>query len=254
MEHKEAWYRGEIVMKFTDFYANEGKKVIISANGRSYARHAITTHFVQIGESYIDLIEKYVKPVYEPGDILFSSEKVIALCQGRIVTEEEVRPGVWARFLARFVRQTPAGPGMGLPVKMQFAINHCGLGRVLWAAVCAAFDSLHGLHGTFYRMLGREIRGLDGFYGKEIPEYEHIGIRIPSEPDKVCDEVWQKTGVMMVIVDANDLGIELLGRSGQLRHWPRYKLLNLVADNPAGQSRQFTPFILVRELLAVSPG
>ena len=234
-------------MEYTDFYANEGKQVVISAYGRTYARHAIATHFVQIGESYIELVEKYVKPIYEPGDILFSSEKVIALCQRRIVTEDEVRPGIWAGILSRFVRQTPAGPGMGLPMKMQFAINHCGLGRVIWAAVCAGLDTLHGVHGTFYKMLGREIQGLDGFYGEDISEYEHIGIRIPSEPDKVCDEVWQRTGVVMAIVDANDLGIELLGKSGQLQSWSEAGLLSLVADNPAGQRRQFTPFILVRE-------
>lgn len=234
-------------MEYTDFYANEGKQVVISVGGRTYARHAIATHFVQIGESYIELVEKYVKPIYEPGDILFSSEKVIALCQRRIVTEDEVRPGIWAGILSRFVRQTPAGPGMGLPLKMQFAINHCGLGKVIWAAVCAGLDTLRGVHGTFYKMLGREIRGLDGFYGEDISEYEHIGIRIPSEPDKVCDEVWQKTGVVMAIVDANDLGIELLGKSDQLQSWSEISLLSLVADNPAGQCRQFTPFILVRE-------
>ncbi len=235
-------------MEFTEFYANEGKKIVISANGKIYARHAAATHFVQIGESYISLIEEYVKPIYQPGDILFSSEKIISLCQGRIVTEEEVRPGIWARILSRFVRQTPAGPGMGLPAKMQFAINHCGLAKVLLAAVCAGFDTLRGVRGTFYKMLGREIGGLDGFYGEDISEYAHIGIRIPSEPDKVCEEVWQKLGVMMAIVDANDLGIELLGRCGQLRNYSEAELLNLVADNPAGQSRQFTPFILVREI------
>ena len=76
-----------------EFYANEGKNVLIQANGKIYARHAITTHFVQAGESYIDLVERYVKPVYQPGDILSSSEKVIALCQGRVVTEDQVRPG-----------------------------------------------------------------------------------------------------------------------------------------------------------------
>ena len=41
---------------------------------------------------------------------------------------------VWAKVLSRFVHQASAGPGMGLPVKMQFAINVCGLPRVLWAA------------------------------------------------------------------------------------------------------------------------
>lgn len=241
-------------MEYADFHANEGKKIMISANGKKYARHAITTHFVQIGESYISLIEKYVKAIYQPGDILFSCEKVISLCQGRIVTEEEVRPGIWARILSRFVRRTPAGPGMGLPMKMQFAINHCGLGRVLLAAFFAGLDAFRGVHGTFYKMLGNEIGGLDGFYGEDILEYAHIGIRIPSEPDRVCDEVWQKTGVAMVIVDANDLGVEMLGKCGQLRDCPEPELLNLIADNPAGQSRQFTPFILVRECRHSSAG
>lgn len=231
-----------------DFYANEGKAVTIQVNGKTYARHAVTTHFVQVGESYIDLLEQYVKPVYQPGDILSASEKVIALCQGRVVTEEQVRPGFWAKFLSRFVHQTSAGPGMGLPVKMQFAINFCGLGRVLKAAVCAGFDKLRGIHGTFYQMLGDEVRGLDGFFGRDIPEYAHMGIRIPHEPNKVCDEVYQKTGIVMMIVDANDLTVELLGKSGQLRDWPQFQLLALIADNPAGQDRQLTPFILIREI------
>ena len=231
------------------FCANQGKQVTIQAGDRTYARHAIATHFVQSGESYLDLIETYVKPVYQPGDILSSSEKVIALCQGRVVTEEQVRPGFWAKLLSRFVHQTSAGPGMGLPTKMQFAINQCGLGRVLWAAIRAGFDKLRGVRGTFYRLLGEEVRGLDGFYGEDIPEYAHMGVRVPSEPDKVCDEVFEKTGVMMMIVDANDLDVELLGRCGQLKDRNPDQLSALIADNPAGQGRQLTPFILIREIL-----
>ena len=231
-----------------DFYANEGKNVVIEAGGKQYARHAITTHFVQVGESYIDLMEKYVKPLYQPGDILSSSEKVIALCQGRIVTEDECKPGFWAKVLSRFVHQTSAGPGMGLPVKMQFAINNCGLPRVQWAAVCAGFGKLFGKRGVFYDMLGEEVTGLDGFYGEEIPEYEHMGVRVPSHPEKVCDEVFEKTGVVMMIVDANDLNVELLGKGEQLRSWSREALLALIRDNPAGQDRQLTPFVLIREV------
>lgn len=231
-----------------DFYANEGKNVVIEAGGRQYARHAIATHFVQVGESYIDLINKYVLPVYRSGDIISSSEKVIAICQGRVVTEDQVVPGFWAKFLSKFVHQTAAGPGMGLPVKMQFAINICGLPKVLWAAICAGFDKLRGVHGTFYKMLGAEVSGLDGFYGEEIPEYEHMGVRIPSAPDKVCNEVFEKTGVVMMIVDANDLNVELLGKGDQLKGWTDDRLLDLIRDNPAGQDRQLTPFVLIREV------
>ena len=137
---------------------------------------------------------------------------------------------------------------MGLPIKMQFAINVCGLPRVLWAAVCAAFDKLRGIHGTFYKMLGEEVRGLDGFYGRDIPYYEHMGVRVPSEPDKVCDEVFEKTGIVLMVVDANDLDQELLGKSAQLKDWTREELLALIQDNPAGQDLELTPFILIREL------
>ncbi|SBW12639.1 conserved hypothetical protein [uncultured Eubacteriales bacterium] len=230
-----------------EFQANEGKSVTVEANGKTYARHAIQTHFVQVGESYIDLMEQYVRPHYQEGDILSMSEKVIAMCQKRVVTEAQVKPGFWAKLLSRFVHQTSAGPGMGLPVKMQFAINVCGLGKVLWAAVCAAFDKLRGKKGTFYVMLGQEVSGLDGFYGHEIPEYAHMGVRIPENPAGVCDEIYEKTGILSMIVDANDLNVEMLGHCASLTQSDK-ELLNLIRDNPAGQDRQLTPFILIREV------
>lgn len=230
-----------------EFHANAGKSVTVEVGGKTYARHAIVTHFVEVGESYLDLIEKYVKPVYQPGDILSSSEKVIALCQGRVVTEEECKPGFWAKFLCKFVHQTKAGPGMGLPTKMQFAINHCGLLKVIWAAICAGVCKVFGKKGVFYDMLGVEVTGLDGFYGEDIPAYAHIGVRVPEDPAGVCDEIFEKTGVVMMIVDANDLNVALLGKGKALEGWKNEDLLALIHDNPAGQGRQLTPFILIRE-------
>ncbi|MBE7004921.1 MAG: F420-0--gamma-glutamyl ligase [Ruminococcaceae bacterium] len=231
-----------------DFVANEEKKVEIETSTGTYLRHAIQTHFVNVGESYIDLMEKYVKPIYQEGDIVSASEKVIALCQGRIVTEEECKPGFWAKFLCRFVHQTSAGPGMGLPVKMQFAINECGTLKVIWAAICAGFGKLVGKKGVFYDMLGDEVYGLDGFFGRDIPEYEHMGVRIPANPDGVCDEIYEKCGIKMMIVDASDLAIDMLGKCSALKKdWTDEKLLELIRDNPAGQDRQLTPFILIRK-------
>ena len=230
-----------------EFHANEGKSVTIEAMGKTWARHAITTHFVQVGESYIDLMEKYVKPWYQEGDILSMSEKVIAICQKRVVTEEELKPGFWARLLSRFVHQTSAGPGMGLPIKMQFAINICGLPKILWAAFRAAIDKLRGIHGTFYRIAGIEVSGLDGFYGEDIPEYEHMGVRVPENPVGVCDEIFEKTGIVSMIVDANDLDVAMLGHCSQLTQSDG-ELLDLIRDNPAGQDRQLTPLILIRPM------
>ena len=64
-----------------DFYANPGKKVSIEVGGATYVRHAIKTHFVTPGESYIALVRQYVSPLYQEGDILSLSEKIVALCK-----------------------------------------------------------------------------------------------------------------------------------------------------------------------------
>ena len=182
-----------------EYYHNPGKDLVITVEGRRYLRHGIRTHFVGVGEDYLSLFRRYVAPVYQPGDCVAVSEKVAALCQGRVVRREEVRVTPLARLLARCVHQTPAGPGMGLPVKMQFALDQEGRGKVLWAALRAGVDKLRGIHGTFYRLLGPEVRGLDGFYGEDIPAYADLGIRIPHRPDRLCDQVYQETGILSYI-------------------------------------------------------
>ena len=39
-------------------------------NGHRMERYGVQTHFVEEGESYIRLIQDYVLPLYQPGDIL----------------------------------------------------------------------------------------------------------------------------------------------------------------------------------------
>lgn len=214
-------------------------------NGRTYARHAIQTHFVQVGESYVDLVEQYVKPLYQPGDLLSSSEKIIGLCQKRVVYKKDMKLGWLAKFLSKFASHSSAGIGVDSPWKMQFAIDQCGAWRVIWAAVCAGVGKLFGKHGVFYDMVGQEVSGLDGFYDHEFEEYGQFGIRLPENPGKVCDEIEAATGVQAMIVDANDLNIEILGKASSV-NLDDETLKGLIRDNPAGQSRELTPFILIR--------
>lgn len=230
-----------------EFNMNEGHPIEVEVGGKRYARHAIRTRFVEIGESYLDLVREYVLPVWQPGDILSSSEKVVALCQGRVVYEKDVKPGLLARFLAPFASGAPDAFSVKHPAKMQFAINECCAPRVLWAAICAGVAKLFGKHGVFYEMTGREVAGLDGFYGAEFDTYAHMGVRIPADPDGVCDEVEREFGVQMMIVDANNINVEILGRSLSLALTDD-DLRALIADNPAGQGTELTPFILIRPL------
>lgn len=240
------------MMEYTEFVANEGKNVVIQVGERRFARHAVATHFVQIGESYLDLIERYIKPIYEAGDILSSSEKIISLCQKRVVYKKDMKLSWLAKFLSKFASHSSAGIGVDSPWKMQFAINQRGALYVIWAAVCAGFGKLFGKRGVFYEMVGQEVAGLDGFYDHCFDVYGEFGIRIPENSDAVCQEVWEKLGIKMMIVDANDLAQELLGKCAALEE-SEADLMAMIADNPCGNGTQLTPFTLIRELKEETP-
>ena len=157
-----------------EFKMNEGKKVEIEVNGVTYLRHAIKTRFVKQGESYIDLFKEYVSPIYQEGDLVSSSEKIIALCQNRVVKREDIKIGFWAKFLSKFASHPDTGVGVGETIKMQYAIDTVGLPKVLWASFASAVTKLFGKKGVFYKIVGQEVSGLDGFYDHVWKEYGDI--------------------------------------------------------------------------------
>ena len=228
--------------------SNENKKLEIEVEGGKYNRYAIKTHFVKIGESYIDIIEKYIKPIYEKGDFISISEKIISLCQKRVIYKKDLKVSKLAKFLSRFAMSSEAGIGVDSPYKMQVAINLCGRLKVIYAAILAGIGKIFKKKGIFYDIVGQEITGLDGFYGKVFPDYEEYGIRIPENPDKVCNEIYEKLGIKSMIVDANDFDVEILGKTGQLQY-DNEILKRIIKDNPAGQSNQLTPIVLIREVI-----
>lgn len=91
------------------FKANEGKKIEIEVNGKIYLRHVIKTRFIKQGESYIDVFKEYVVPIYKKGDIISSSEKIIALCQNRVVKRADIKIGFWAKLLSKFASHPSSG-------------------------------------------------------------------------------------------------------------------------------------------------
>lgn len=227
--------------------ANENKKLEIRIGEEQYNRYAISTHYVQIGEDYIELIQKYVLPHYKEGDLLCISEKIISLCQKRVIYKKDMKVSRLAKFLSKFAMRSDAGIGVDSPYKMQFAIDLCGPIKVIFAAICAGFGKLCHKKGIFYNIVGMEVTGLDGFYDKVFPEYGEFGIRIPENPDGVCNEIYEKLGIKSMIVDANDLERVILGKADVIQEDTTF-LEKLIEDNPAGQSKQLTPFILIRKV------
>ena len=233
-----------------EFTANEKKNVAIETSTGTYLRHAIQTHFVEIGEDYNELVERYVRPLWQEGDFLSISEKIISLCQKNVVYRKDMKISWLAKFLSRFATQhNSAGIGVGDMYKMQYAIDRVGALKVFWAAVCAGFGKLIGKKGVFYDMVGQEVTGLDGFYPDVFPVYGEFGIPLPKNPGGVCSEIFEKTGVPAMIVDANDFTRDILGKSSGITLTDE-QLCEIIRDNPAGQDDQCTPFILIRRQAA----
>ncbi|MEG2348620.1 MAG: F420-0--gamma-glutamyl ligase [Clostridia bacterium] len=230
-----------------EFKANPEKKIEIEVNGEVFLRNAIETHYVQIGEDYIKIIEKYVKDIYESGDIVSISEKIIGLCQKRVVYKKDMKVTSLAKFLSKFAMRSDAGVGVDNPYKMQFAIDLCGRLKVIWAAIAGGICKIFHRKGVFYEIVGPEISGLDGFYGNVFEDYAKFGIRIPENSTGVCNEIYDKLGIRCMIVDANDFNVEILGKADVISEYDEDTLKKMIKDNPAGQAKTLTPLVLIRK-------
>lgn len=227
---------------------NTNKELVRTVDGVEYERYAVKTRFVNIGDDYLDIIKDYAVDVCKEGDFISISEKIIALCQKRIVYRKDIHPGFWAKLLCKFVHKTPAGPGAGTPHKMQLVIMQCGLLRVLWAAFCSAITRPFGKKGVFYDVCGHEVEGIDGLidYDISFKEYYDYGILNPVNPTGVCNEIYEKFGIKAMIVDVCDISATILGKADAL-DMNKETLAEIVRDNPAGQDDQCTPIILIRK-------
>jgi hypothetical protein len=218
----------------------------VEFGGVTYQRMAIQTHFVERGESYIDLCKRYIAPLTQPGDMLALSEKIVSMCQDNVVERKDVKPGFWAKLTYRFAYSSEFGQGIHEVYKVQLAINIAGLPRFLWACFCSLFGKIFRRRGLFYKVIGHGIAGMDGFYEDSLFEpYRNMAILNPREPDKVCAEIEEHIGIPAMLLDANYRSVELFGKSPGMT-LPDDILLDIMRDNPAGQNDEMTPLILIR--------
>ena len=220
--------------------------IVEGRDGRKYDRYAIQTHFVQVGESQKDLVERYVRPLYQEGDILSFGAKVMCMCVKSVRTREQVKPGFWANFLWRFAGINHTGVGMHEPYKLQLVIDMVGLPRVLLAVVCSALTKPFGIRGVFYRVCGKGVGGIDGFYSRSSFEiYRQMALINPENAGELCEEWMKETGMPIVLMDANDLQRDQLGKSSNMPLTDD-QIQDALKDNPSGQGDELTPLILIR--------
>jgi F420-0:gamma-glutamyl ligase len=215
----------------------------VSVAGVRYLRLPLHTEWLDETDDLVLALKESLK-VARPGDTVGISETVTILLTGRTVDINTVQPGWLARFLARYVR--PRGEharGLSVPEKMQYVIRTVGLRRIIAATIGSAVTRPFGMHGTFYRIAGPIARDVDG--GPHTP-YEHV--LLPPLDTKVaqriCADLERALDIGVSIVDLNDFGGSI--RAVSPRSLSAETLAAVLSDNPLGQHRTSTPFVLVR--------
>ena len=228
--------------------ANEGKALETSVDGKSYARIPLRTRVVMPDDDLDSVITEYAKDAVQPGDLLFVTEKIVAITQGRSYRLDEITPRPLARFLSRYVVRTSYGIGLGMPETMEMALRECGTLRILFAAGVSVITKAFGRRGDFYRIAGDKARAIDGPTKNTIPPYNQAVVLGPKDPRGVAARVKKMLGgdLEVAVVDINDIGGNILGST--LDKAGERRLIEILGDNPLGQATQSTPMGIVREV------
>lgn len=226
--------------------ANPGKKLVVWIDGEKYARYPIKTDLITPkDQNFPKVIKRYLEGKLKKGDIVFVGEKIIAIMQGRAYPVNEIKPNKMATWLSQKVYKNPAGIGLASPETMQLAIEEIGLWRILLAGLAALITKPFGIRGIFYLIAGEKARGIDGPVPYAIPPYNTYASKIPEKPKRAAEQISREINTPVAIVDANDLGVRILGASPGI---DKKLLLKALKDNPLGQTDESTPIGILRKL------
>ena len=227
--------------------ANEGKQLEVIVDGVAYERIPIKTHVVMRDDVLLDVVTKYAGDLVRDGDVLFVTEKIVGITQGRAFPLEEIAPRKLAVTLSKYVTKTSHGIGLGIPETMEMALRECGTPRILLAAAVAAVTKAVGRRGDFYRIAGPKARAIDGPTKNTIPPYDSQVVLGPDRPNGVAADIRAALGkdIQVLVVDINDFGGNVLG-STATRSVDQL-MARVLADNPLGQDRQSTPMGIIRK-------
>ena len=226
--------------------ANAGKALVVDVGGESFARIPLRTRVVMPGDDLDAFVQEYAASAVRPGDILFVTEKIVAITQGRSYPIDSIAPRKLALFLSKYVTRTPYGIGLGMPETMEMALRECGTPRILFAAAISAVTKAFGRKGDFYRIAGDKARAIDGPTNGTIPPYNKAVVLGPEKPNEVARRLKALLGgsAEVAVVDINDLGGNILGSTLD-KSWEK-RLVAILKDNPLGQGHQSTPLGIIR--------
>ncbi len=256
----ELWLReffdSKPVRKLASSRVSELKKRNITVESKTYERYPIKTDLFKNGDDIPQKIANNltIQQFNHSKWFVVVSEKIVAIAQGRSHFIWDIKPSFWAKTLVKFVTKTPYGIGLGSPWTMQLAIDEVGLGRILFASLAAVATKPLGIKGAFYNIAGETVRSIDG--PTEYSLYpSNVSAKLgPKDPQKVTEEIHHEIEnrklktenfLGVAIIDANDIGQNVLGNSTPL---PNTLIEKIFLDNPMGQANEQTPIVVVQLL------
>lgn len=228
----------------TEFKANKEKELEIESDGSVYYRIPIKTHVIKLEDKAVEVLNEYVKPIIEEGDVVFIAESVVATMQQRAIKLTDIKPRPLATLMSKFVYKNPYGIGLAMPETMEMAFREVGTMRIMFASAVSVVGKLFGKRGWFYEIAGPKAREIDGPCDYTLPPYNEYVVLGPEEPQKTAEQIAKDFGYDIAIVDINDLGGNILGNTS---NYSDEQLADILRDNPLGQSDEQTPMGIIRE-------
>ena len=222
---------------------NPGKVLVREVRGARFARYPLKTHVITDADTVERVVQQYAVPHIQPGDLLAISERIVAITQGRAYPIRELSPRWLARVLARWVFKPSWGIGIGSPWTMELALREAGVLRVLLGGAASAITKPFGIRGVFYHVVGKNIAAIDGPTPYTLPPYNEYAKLPPKDPEAVASALATQVRVPVALIDANDIGVQVLGASADV---DRALVRELFQDNPLGQTNEQTPLCIVR--------
>lgn len=200
----------------------------------------IRTHLLTPLDSPVAIVQRYVVPHAQAGDIVTIGETPIAIMQGRWQDPAELKPGWVASRVCQFFLPTSS---LATACGMQSLVEIVGPTRVLFAFLIGSVAKLLGKPGVFYQLAGEQARLIDDVTGT-LPPYDQFIVPGPDNPQQVVDQIKAETGLSAAIVDVNDLqAVKILAATADI---PTQLLESALRSNPAGNADEQTPVVLIR--------
>ena len=220
---------------------NLNKKEIIQIPlKQGYKAIAVKTDLLGTFDNPIETVMHYCKGVTKKNDILTIGETPLAIMQGRYIAPENLEYSIFSKILCYFFHPTSS---LATACGMQLLIDKIGVTRITLSLILGFVFKCIGIKGIFYRLTGFESSLIDDISGTVVP-YDKSIVMGPIKTKMFCDNLSKQLEVEVAVVDVNDLGgVKILASSNKSVNNILKEILKV---NPAGNSDEKTPIVLIR--------